>query len=92
MEDLVKSNRLGYFCCIRRSAVVECGGYSPRMKWGWEDYHFWFDILGRGKSITFLKDILVMYRVKERSMIHEANEHADELGAQIRKDFPQFFK
>lgn len=91
MEDLKVANRLGYFCAIRRSALVECGGYSPKMKWGFEDYHLWFDLFKRGKSITILQDILVKYRVKERSMIHEANEHADELLAQIRKDHSTLF-
>jgi glycosyltransferase involved in cell wall biosynthesis len=92
METFKKGNRIGYFCCVRRSALVECGGYSPKMKWGFEDYHIWFDLFSRGKTIAPIKDILVGYRVKERSMIHEANEHAEELHAQIRKDFPHLFK
>ena len=92
MDGLKQSNRLGYFCCVRRSALIECGGYSPKMRWGWEDYHIWFDLLSRNKSIGILQEVLVRYRVKERSMIHEANEHSDELWAQIRKDFPNIFK
>jgi cellulose synthase/poly-beta-1,6-N-acetylglucosamine synthase-like glycosyltransferase len=91
MEDLKVANRLGYFGCIRRSALIECGGYSPKMKWGYEDYHLWFDLFRRGKSIAPIKDVLVAYRIKEKSMIHTANEHADELHAQIRKDFPHLF-
>jgi glycosyltransferase involved in cell wall biosynthesis len=91
MDDLKVGNRVGYFCAIRKSALIECGGYSPRMKWGYEDYHLWFDLLSRGKVLAVIQDVLVMYRVKERSMIHEANEHRDELMAQIRKDFPHIF-
>ncbi len=92
MDDLKVANRLGYFSTMRRSILLEVGGYSPRMKFGFEDYHLWFDLFRRGKTIAILKDILVMYRVKERSMIHEANEHAEELIGQIRKDFPQIFQ
>lgn len=92
MEALKQGNRLGYFCAIRRSALIECGGYSPKMKWGFEDYHLWFDLFSRSKSICVLQDMLVRYRVKEHSMIHVANEHADELHAQIRKDFPHIFQ
>lgn len=88
MDELKVANRIGYFSCTRRSALLEIGGYSPRMKWGWEDWHLWFDLFRRGKTIAILQDILVMYRVKEKSMIHEANAHAEELSAQIRKDFP----
>ncbi len=92
MDDLKVANRLPYFSVVRRSALVEVGGYSPRMKWGFEDYHIWFDLLRRGKSITVLQEILVMYRVKEKSMIHEANAHSEELHTQIRKDFSELFK
>lgn len=92
MEDLKQANRIGYFCCIKRSALIECGGYNPKMKWGWEDWDLWFDLLSRDKSIGILQEILVRYRVKERSMIHEANEHADELMMQIRRNHPQLFK
>jgi len=88
MDDLKVANRLGYFACIRRSALLECGGYSPRMRWGWEDWHLWFELFSRNKTAAILKEILVLYRVKEKSMIYEANEHADELYAQMKKDFP----
>lgn len=91
MEDLKKANRLGYFSAVRRSALLECGGYNPKMKWGYEDYDLWFDLFKRGKSIAVLQEVLVMYRVKERSMIHEANEHAEELLAQIKKNHKEIF-
>lgn len=92
MEDLKQANRLPYCCAVRRSALLEVGGYSPRMRWGWEDYALWFDLLGRGKSVAVLQEVLVNYRVKDRSMIHEANEHSEELWSQIRKDFPNIFR
>jgi glycosyltransferase involved in cell wall biosynthesis len=91
MEDLKVANRIAYCQAIKRSVLVECGGYSPRMKWGWEDYALTFDLLSRGKTISLIQEPLFKYRVKERSMITEANEHADELWTQIRKDFKQLF-
>ncbi len=90
-EDLKVANRLGYFQAIRRSSLCEVGGYNPKMKWGYEDYDLTFDLFKRGKTIVVLQEPLVRYRVKERSMIHEANEHADELHAQIRKNHPEIF-
>jgi glycosyltransferase involved in cell wall biosynthesis len=87
MEDLKLANRIGYFSAIRRSALLEVGGYSPRMTWGFEDWHLWFNLFSRNKVVAILQEILVMYRVKEHSMIHEANAHAQELFAQIQKDF-----
>lgn len=91
IDDLKTANRLGYFCAFKKEALLSVGGYSPRMKWGWEDYHLLFDLFSTNRTITFIKEPLVFYRVKERSMIHEANEHADELMNQIKKDFPNIF-
>lgn len=91
MEDLKKANRLGYFCAIRRSSLLEVGGYNPRMKYGWEDYDLWFDLFKRGKSIAVLQEVLVLYRVKEKSMIHDANAHSEELWAQMKKNHPDLW-
>lgn len=92
MDDLKVANRIGYFSAIRRSALLECGGYQPKMKWGYEDYHLWFDLFRRNKTMAIVQEVLVMYRVKEKSMINTANEHAEELHAQIQKDFPYLFQ
>lgn len=88
IEDFKKQNRLGYFSAVKLSALQEIGGYSPKMKWGWEDYHIWFNLFSKGKSIIVIEDMLVMYRTKEKSMITEANAHSEELWVQIKKDFP----
>lgn len=92
VRELIVGNRFGYFSAIRRSVLLEIGGYSPRMAWGWEDYHLWYDIFTRGKSLAVLQDVLVKYRVKDSSMITVANQHADELWAQIKKDFPYLWQ
>ncbi len=89
--DFLEANRIGYFSAIRKSKLLEVGGYSPRMTWGWEDYHIWIDLLNRGAKLVTLPDILVMYRTKEVSMITEANKHSEELTAQMRKDFKELY-
>jgi glycosyltransferase involved in cell wall biosynthesis len=66
--DFLEGNPLGYFSAIRKSKLLEIGGYSPRMTWGWEDYHLWIDLLNRGAKLVTIKDILVLYRTKENSM------------------------
>lgn len=87
-ENIKQGNRLGYCSAIKREVLLECGGYSPRMTWGYEDYHLWFDLLARGKNIITIPEVLWLYRTKEKSMITEAVKHNDELMAQIYKDFP----
>lgn len=89
IEDFKVGNRVGYCALFKKDVLLEVGGYSPKMTWGFEDYHLWFNLLTRGKKIITLKDVLWYYRIKENSMIHEANAHKEELMAQIYKDFPQ---
>lgn len=86
LEQFWTGNRLPYFCAIKKDALLEVGGYSPKMTWGWEDLHLWFDLLKRDKTIALIREPLVQYRTKDRSMITEANEHAEELWKQIKKD------
>ena len=81
-------NRIGYFSAIKKEALLKIGGYSPKMTWGWEDYHFWLNLTSVGKKIVTIPEVLILYRVKEHSMINEANAHATELWTQIYKDFP----
>lgn len=85
--DFLESNRIGYFSAIRKSKLLEIGGYSPRMVEGFEDWHCWINLLDRGAKLVTIKDILVGYRVKENSMITEAEKHRVKLEAQIKKDF-----
>ncbi len=89
--DFLTANRIGYFSAIRKSKLLEIGGYSPRMTWGYEDYHLWINLLNNGAKLVTMKDILVMYRTKENSMITIAQAHHEELMAQIKKDFPDLY-
>ena len=91
LEDFKTGNRIGYCSAVKTSVLKEVGGYSPRMIWGFEDYHLWFNLLTRGKKFVTIPEILWLYRTKEHSMINDANNHAEELSAQIRKDFPNAF-
>lgn len=85
-EDFKTANRIGYCSLIKKSVLLEVGGYSPRMFWGYEDYHLWFDLLRRGKRLVTVQDVLWLYRTKENSMLTESVKHHDELMAQIAKD------
>lgn len=90
LEDFKSGNRLSYCSAIRKSALLEIGGYSPKMTWGYEDLHLWINLLIRGKKIVTIQDVLMLYRTKDVSMITIAQAHHDELMAQIKKDFPLY--
>lgn len=92
IQDFKGGNRIGYFSAIKRSVLLEVGGYSPRMAEGWEDYHLWFDIFKRGHSLITLPEILVLYRIKEQSMYTESLKYQDKLWKQIKKDHPEVWK
>jgi GT2 family glycosyltransferase len=89
LEDFKTGNRIGYCSAIKRSKLLEIGGYSPRMTTGYEDLHLGFNLLNRGAKIITIPEILWLYRTKEKSMIHDAIKHHAELMAQIHKDFPE---
>jgi len=91
IEDFKTGNRIGYCSAIKREALLEVGGYSPKMTFGYEDYHLWFNLLSRGNIITTIPEVLWLYRTKEKSMINDAMAHHIELMTQIVKDFPKVF-
>lgn len=89
VEDFKIANRIGYCSAIKKSVLLEVGGYSSKLLWGFEDYHLWFNLLSRGKKIITIPNIVWLYRTKEKSMINDAMAHSDELMNIIAKDFPQ---
>lgn len=92
LDELKQANRLGYFSPVKRSVLLEVGGFNPRMRWGWEDWDIWFDIFKRGKTFVVLQDILVRYRVRENSMLVESNKHSEELLGQIKRNHPTIWQ
>lgn len=91
IEEFKEANRLGYFSAIKRSVLLERGGYNPKMVWGYEDYDLWMDILKRGHTLCMLSDVLVLYRTKEKSMLTEANKHRGALNDQMRLNHPEIY-
>lgn len=90
-KDFKEGNRLAYCAAIKRSVLLEVGGYSPKMDilGGWEDLHLWYNLLHNGKKILTIQEPLFMYRTKETSMWTEAQKNKDALWDQIIKDFPE---
>lgn len=89
-EDFKTGNRIGYCAAIRRSALLEVGGYNPKMVEGYEDLALWCDLLSRGKKLITLPEVLWFYRTKQESMYTKITpEIHNKLIAQINKDVPQ---
>jgi len=94
LDDFMAGNVLPYCSAIRKQALLEVGGYSPKMDvlGGWEDLHLWYALLSRGKYIHTIQKPLVFYRTKNTSMWTEAEKNKPKLWRQICKDFPQVKK
>jgi len=90
LKDFKSGNKIGYCSAIKKSVLLEVGGYSPKMVWGYEDLHLWINLLSKGKKIVTIPEVLWLYRTKEKSMWTDALGHHDELMNQIYKDFPNF--
>lgn len=91
IDDFKLANRIAYCSAVKREVLLEVGGYSPRMIFGYEDLHLWFDLLKRGKIIITIPEVLWLYRTKEVSMMNDSLAHHEELLQQIAKDFPDVF-
>ena len=90
--DAFKSgNCIGYCSAFKKKDLIEVGGYSPRMVWGYEDLHLSITLLRKGKKIYTIPDFLWNYRTKHNSMINVAQAHHAELMAQIAKDNPGYY-
>ncbi len=87
LEDFFQGNRIGYCSAIRKSALLEVGGYNPRMIWGYEDLHLSINLLARGYKVITIPDMVWEYRIKSDSMLTEARKHHKELLDIINKDF-----
>ena len=54
---------------VRRSAVVDAGGYCPDLPYpGYEDWDLWISIVERGGLATILQESLFYYRRRRGSM------------------------
>lgn len=90
LDDFRLGNYLGYFSAVKKEALLEVGGYSPKMVEGYEDLWLWVCLLSRGKKVVTIPKPLVFYRTKPSSMWHEAKKHHTKLMNQIYADFPNF--
>lgn len=88
LEDFRTGNRIGYCSAIRKSALLNVGGYNPKMVEGYEDLHLTMNLLTRGYRLEVIPDILWLYRTKLESMYTKITpEIHQKLLAQINKDF-----
>jgi hypothetical protein len=72
-----------------RRKLIEIGGYDTdlyKFGWfGWEDYDLWLRIAEAKLPVSFLPNVLCLYRHHQRAMSNTTNLFEEELVALIRK-------
>jgi GT2 family glycosyltransferase len=70
-----------------REQLIKIGGYDNelyKLGWfGWEDYDLWLRIAGAGLCVSFLPNILCLYRHHDRAMSNTTNLFERELVAHL---------
>jgi glycosyltransferase involved in cell wall biosynthesis len=82
------------FCCAlyRKIDWERTGGYSPGMKYGWEDWEFWISLLKSGGEVYKLPLTGFFYRIKENSMRKEmTKKRKAELVGYLNNKHKDFF-
>ena len=78
-QDISVENRVDACTCIRRSALLEVGGFDEILIIkGFEDWELWVRMLSSGKKFHFIDEILYDYRVREKSTLAESWEKRNE--------------
>lgn len=80
MRNMLAGNVIHASAMFRRTDWRTVGGYSHELRRGYEDYDFWLKILGLGREVVRLDEILFRYRLTDGSMAnvmsHEDRVHA----------------
>jgi glycosyltransferase involved in cell wall biosynthesis len=85
LEEEMTANKIPVCSLVRKEALLEIGGYNPRMARGYEDWLAWIEILKRGWTHRVINESLFFYRRKAQSMITDAGAHHLELFGDIKK-------
>lgn len=67
LPHLLLDNQIFSAAVFRREAWRRAGGYSVRMRHGWEDWDFWLRMLGQGGDACQLDETLFFYRIRSDS-------------------------
>ncbi len=61
-------NYIDACAAIRKSVLLEVGGYDENMKEGWEDWELWLRLGFKGYQFLYIPEIFFDYRIRKNSM------------------------
>ena len=74
MKAMLARNVIHACAMFRRDDWRAVGGYSQALRTGYEDYDFWLKMLGLGRDVVRLDEILFRYRDTGGSMANEMTD------------------
>lgn len=74
---------------IRRSKLLEVGGYDESFRIGWEDYEMWIRMLKAGATVAPTREVLFGYRSYGQSRSHTARANIASLEDQVVAKHPE---
>lgn len=75
-KALALDNMIFVSAFYRKNNWEKCGGYDPRMTWGWEDWEFWINMLKSGGEVVKLPITGFYYRIREGSRRKSTDKEA----------------
>jgi glycosyltransferase involved in cell wall biosynthesis len=82
-QMLVEYPYIDAMALFDRDQLIEIGGYDTELYkygwFGWEDYDLWLRIAGAGLRVSFLPNVLCLYRHHEKAMSNTTNLFEREL-------------
>ena len=90
-QMLVEFPYIDAMAMFDREQLIKIGGYDNelyKLGWfGWEDYDLWLRVAAAGLSVSFLPNVLCLYRHHERAMSNTTNLFECELVAHLLKKY-----
>lgn len=74
IPKLLMNNLVHAASVFRRSVWQDVGGYSEKMKHGYEDWEFWLRFAEKGYKWKVIQEPLFLYRIRSNSMLASSKE------------------
>lgn len=86
-ETMLFDNIVFVTALFSKADWEKVGGFNENMKAGMEDYDFWLSILGEGKKIEQISEVLFHYRIKDSSRTTQFQQDP----SRIKETYHQLF-
>lgn len=91
-ERFIWSNSIFCSAMFRRSDFNNTSGYNPNMRYGFEDWDFWLNLIHEHDIVYRIPEILFSYRKRNGSRDSITHKHLAEMQRQIVLNHPLIYE